>query len=195
MVDPKHLMKYQLSFLFRCQELGDRKTDSLQNVFKINNIPSNSSFLLLQQHLVVGPNITLSACPHTGNPKGVMLTHGNVVADFSGFLKVTDVSDAASPHTAAALQPRLPQNAISSRLCLAESYFPQSRWLPHFLPAAGSHVWKAHRGKYAGFMVRNWAMALDPVADVTERGGDKRGQVLIIRIEKVLFEEALRQKV
>lgn len=30
---------------------------------------------------------------YTGNPKGVMLTHGNVVADFSGFLKVTDVSD------------------------------------------------------------------------------------------------------
>uniref|UniRef100_A0AAR2LPQ5 Arachidonate--CoA ligase n=1 Tax=Pygocentrus nattereri TaxID=42514 RepID=A0AAR2LPQ5_PYGNA len=28
-----------------------------------------------------------------GNPKGVMLTHGNVVADFSGFLKVTDVSE------------------------------------------------------------------------------------------------------
>ncbi|KAK1787974.1 hypothetical protein P4O66_016451 [Electrophorus voltai] len=26
----------------------------------------------------------------TGNPKGVMLTHGNVVADFSGFIKVTD---------------------------------------------------------------------------------------------------------
>ncbi|XP_056586257.1 long-chain-fatty-acid--CoA ligase 6 isoform X2 [Triplophysa dalaica] len=26
----------------------------------------------------------------TGNPKGVMLTHGNVVADFGGFLKVTD---------------------------------------------------------------------------------------------------------
>uniref|UniRef100_A0A673I7Q0 Arachidonate--CoA ligase n=1 Tax=Sinocyclocheilus rhinocerous TaxID=307959 RepID=A0A673I7Q0_9TELE len=25
-----------------------------------------------------------------GNPKGVMLTHGNVVADFAGFLKVTD---------------------------------------------------------------------------------------------------------
>uniref|UniRef100_A0A8C7LMD4 Arachidonate--CoA ligase n=1 Tax=Oncorhynchus kisutch TaxID=8019 RepID=A0A8C7LMD4_ONCKI len=29
---------------------------------------------------------------YIGNPKGVMLTHGNVVADFSGFLKVTDVS-------------------------------------------------------------------------------------------------------
>uniref|UniRef100_A0A4W5K1Q2 Arachidonate--CoA ligase n=1 Tax=Hucho hucho TaxID=62062 RepID=A0A4W5K1Q2_9TELE len=28
---------------------------------------------------------------YIGNPKGVMLTHGNVVADFSGFLKVTDV--------------------------------------------------------------------------------------------------------
>uniref|UniRef100_A0A8B9LAF1 long-chain-fatty-acid--CoA ligase n=1 Tax=Astyanax mexicanus TaxID=7994 RepID=A0A8B9LAF1_ASTMX len=27
----------------------------------------------------------------SGNPKGVMLTHGNVVADFAGFLKVTDV--------------------------------------------------------------------------------------------------------
>ncbi|MGH0117905.1 UNVERIFIED_CONTAM: hypothetical protein FKN15_074372 [Acipenser sinensis] len=27
---------------------------------------------------------------HVGNPKGVMLTHGNVVADFSGFLKVTE---------------------------------------------------------------------------------------------------------
>uniref|UniRef100_A0A3Q3QYS8 Arachidonate--CoA ligase n=1 Tax=Monopterus albus TaxID=43700 RepID=A0A3Q3QYS8_MONAL len=29
-------------------------------------------------------------CAYTGNPKGVMLTHGNVVADFAGFLKVTD---------------------------------------------------------------------------------------------------------
>uniref|UniRef100_A0A8C9EZV0 Long-chain-fatty-acid--CoA ligase n=1 Tax=Pavo cristatus TaxID=9049 RepID=A0A8C9EZV0_PAVCR len=28
----------------------------------------------------------------TGNPKGAMLTHGNVVADFSGFLKVTEVN-------------------------------------------------------------------------------------------------------
>uniref|UniRef100_A0A8B9LAG1 long-chain-fatty-acid--CoA ligase n=1 Tax=Astyanax mexicanus TaxID=7994 RepID=A0A8B9LAG1_ASTMX len=29
----------------------------------------------------------------SGNPKGVMLTHGNVVADFAGFLKVTDVTN------------------------------------------------------------------------------------------------------
>lgn len=28
----------------------------------------------------------------SGNPKGAMLTHGNVVADFSGFLKVTEVN-------------------------------------------------------------------------------------------------------
>lgn len=55
-----------------------------------------------------------------------MLTHGNVVADFSGFLKVTDVSDAASLQTPAALLDLLPI-PISSRLCLAESYFPQSR--------------------------------------------------------------------
>uniref|UniRef100_A0A672J894 Long-chain-fatty-acid--CoA ligase n=1 Tax=Salarias fasciatus TaxID=181472 RepID=A0A672J894_SALFA len=34
----------------------------------------------------------------TGNPKGVMLTHGNVVADFSGFLKVTDVSTSSLKH-------------------------------------------------------------------------------------------------
>lgn len=39
-------------------------------------------------------NFIISFFPsvQTGNPKGVMLTHGNVVADFSGFLKVTDVS-------------------------------------------------------------------------------------------------------
>lgn len=36
--------------------------------------------------------VSLSSA-YTGNPKGVMLTHGNVVADFSGFLKVTDVGD------------------------------------------------------------------------------------------------------
>ncbi|PIO29503.1 hypothetical protein AB205_0074860, partial [Aquarana catesbeiana] len=29
----------------------------------------------------------------TGNPKGAMLTHGNVVADFSGFLKVTETAN------------------------------------------------------------------------------------------------------
>uniref|UniRef100_A0A3Q1IBC2 Long-chain-fatty-acid--CoA ligase n=1 Tax=Anabas testudineus TaxID=64144 RepID=A0A3Q1IBC2_ANATE len=31
----------------------------------------------------------------TGNPKGVMLSHGNVIADFAGFLKVTDWPDFA----------------------------------------------------------------------------------------------------
>uniref|UniRef100_A0A803VQY5 Arachidonate--CoA ligase n=1 Tax=Ficedula albicollis TaxID=59894 RepID=A0A803VQY5_FICAL len=32
----------------------------------------------------------LPLCFFSGNPKGAMLTHGNVVADFSGFLKVTE---------------------------------------------------------------------------------------------------------
>uniref|UniRef100_A0A663F3A0 Arachidonate--CoA ligase n=1 Tax=Aquila chrysaetos chrysaetos TaxID=223781 RepID=A0A663F3A0_AQUCH len=33
---------------------------------------------------------TVTLCFLSGNPKGAMLTHGNVVADFSGFLKVTE---------------------------------------------------------------------------------------------------------
>lgn len=33
----------------------------------------------------------------SGNPKGAMLTHGNVVADFSGFLKVTEVNKVNFP--------------------------------------------------------------------------------------------------
>uniref|UniRef100_A0A2K6G9L9 Arachidonate--CoA ligase n=1 Tax=Propithecus coquereli TaxID=379532 RepID=A0A2K6G9L9_PROCO len=36
------------------------------------------------------PANLLSCFLFTGNPKGAMLTHGNVVADFSGFLKVTE---------------------------------------------------------------------------------------------------------
>ncbi|KAF5913468.1 hypothetical protein HPG69_017086 [Diceros bicornis minor] len=32
----------------------------------------------------------MSGTANSGNPKGAMLTHGNVVADFSGFLKVTE---------------------------------------------------------------------------------------------------------
>uniref|UniRef100_A0A8C1Q4R3 Arachidonate--CoA ligase n=1 Tax=Cyprinus carpio TaxID=7962 RepID=A0A8C1Q4R3_CYPCA len=35
-------------------------------------------------------HVTLVCVCPSGNPKGVMLTHGNVVADFGGFLKVTD---------------------------------------------------------------------------------------------------------
>lgn len=125
MMDPKHLIRCHLVFFFRRQEDKLRRKENRLHLkcFKINNIASNSSFVLPQQHL----DVTLSACLHTGNPKGVMLTHGNVVADFSGFLKVTDVSDGAFLHTTAALEPDILQNPISSRLCLAESYFPQSR--------------------------------------------------------------------
>uniref|UniRef100_A0A8C9YU06 Long-chain-fatty-acid--CoA ligase n=1 Tax=Sander lucioperca TaxID=283035 RepID=A0A8C9YU06_SANLU len=49
----------------------------------------------------------------TGNPKGVMLTHGNVVADFSGFLKVTDVSDST---------PQIPYDCLISFLPLAHMF-------------------------------------------------------------------------
>lgn len=118
----------------------------------------------------------LSVClvsAYTGNPKGVMLTHGNVVADFSGFLKVTDVSwglfhghhpplksrhsewfhaDVCdSPVPAGSGFPSFSSFILISSLPLshpAESDFPQPRWLPHFLPAAGSHVWETHRGKW-----------------------------------------------
>uniref|UniRef100_A0A8C5JHC5 Arachidonate--CoA ligase n=1 Tax=Junco hyemalis TaxID=40217 RepID=A0A8C5JHC5_JUNHY len=38
-----------------------------------------------------GLSFKLPLCFLSGNPKGAMLTHGNVVADFSGFLKVTEV--------------------------------------------------------------------------------------------------------
>lgn len=43
--------------------------------------------------LLSTPPVDFLSFLSAGNPKGVMLTHGNVVADFSGFLKVTDVSD------------------------------------------------------------------------------------------------------
>uniref|UniRef100_A0A663F3B0 Arachidonate--CoA ligase n=1 Tax=Aquila chrysaetos chrysaetos TaxID=223781 RepID=A0A663F3B0_AQUCH len=36
--------------------------------------------------------VVITLCFLSGNPKGAMLTHGNVVADFSGFLKVTEVN-------------------------------------------------------------------------------------------------------
>uniref|UniRef100_A0A663F548 Arachidonate--CoA ligase n=1 Tax=Aquila chrysaetos chrysaetos TaxID=223781 RepID=A0A663F548_AQUCH len=42
------------------------------------------------RHVPVVSVVTL--CFLSGNPKGAMLTHGNVVADFSGFLKVTEVN-------------------------------------------------------------------------------------------------------
>uniref|UniRef100_A0A8C9YXY5 Long-chain-fatty-acid--CoA ligase n=1 Tax=Sander lucioperca TaxID=283035 RepID=A0A8C9YXY5_SANLU len=52
----------------------------------------------------------------TGNPKGVMLTHGNVVADFSGFLKVTDVSDFIFPNQDDCLISFLPLAHMFERL-------------------------------------------------------------------------------
>lgn len=56
-----------------------------------------------------------------GNPKGAMLTHGNVVADFSGFLKVTEVNKVEL-----LLQVSLEDNLKPQRIfftCLFSFYF------------------------------------------------------------------------
>lgn len=67
-----------------------------------------------------------------------MLTHGNVVADFSGFLKVTDVSDWDPLHTVAALLfpffveihliTSLSCRKLFSQIKMTAS-FPSCRWL------------------------------------------------------------------
>uniref|UniRef100_A0A8U7NN30 Arachidonate--CoA ligase n=1 Tax=Corvus moneduloides TaxID=1196302 RepID=A0A8U7NN30_CORMO len=41
-------------------------------------------------HIQTMQEVEVNLCFRPGNPKGAMLTHGNVVADFSGFLKVTE---------------------------------------------------------------------------------------------------------
>uniref|UniRef100_A0A8C9YWR7 Arachidonate--CoA ligase n=1 Tax=Sander lucioperca TaxID=283035 RepID=A0A8C9YWR7_SANLU len=61
---------------------------------------------------------------YTGNPKGVMLTHGNVVADFSGFLKVTDVSD-----------------------CVFFCPFPRKSFIAHYLCLSLQSVVYCHGGR------------------------------------------------
>ncbi|KAM4620800.1 long-chain-fatty-acid--CoA ligase 6 [Polymixia lowei] len=73
----------------------------------------------------------------TGNPKGVMLTHGNVVADFSGFLKVTDgdirlLSDdmKALRPTIFPVVPRLLNRMYDKIFSQANS--PLKRWLLNF---------------------------------------------------------------
>uniref|UniRef100_A0A4W5K1V4 Long-chain-fatty-acid--CoA ligase n=1 Tax=Hucho hucho TaxID=62062 RepID=A0A4W5K1V4_9TELE len=74
----------------------------------------------------------------TGNPKGVMLTHGNVVADFSGFLKVTDVSDIrllsddmkALRPTIFPVVPRL-LNRMYDKI-FSQANTPLKRWLLNF---------------------------------------------------------------
>ncbi|KAK2827466.1 hypothetical protein Q7C36_018392 [Tachysurus vachellii] len=56
----------------------------------------------------------------TGNPKGVMLTHGNIVADFSGFLKATD--KVISPNQEDVLISFLPLAHMFERLIEAVVY-------------------------------------------------------------------------
>uniref|UniRef100_A0A8C0FYG9 Arachidonate--CoA ligase n=1 Tax=Bubo bubo TaxID=30461 RepID=A0A8C0FYG9_BUBBB len=51
-----------------------------------HRFPASSYFWVLP----TGSSFKITLCFFSGNPKGAMLTHGNVVADFSGFLKVTE---------------------------------------------------------------------------------------------------------
>ncbi|KAM5300328.1 long-chain-fatty-acid--CoA ligase 6 isoform 7-T7 [Ctenodactylus gundi] len=73
----------------------------------------------------------------TGNPKGAMLTHGNVVADFSGFLKVTEgdirlLSDdmKALRPTIFPVVPRLLNRMYDKIFSQADT--PLKRWLLEF---------------------------------------------------------------
>ncbi|XP_029374383.1 long-chain-fatty-acid--CoA ligase 6 isoform X3 [Echeneis naucrates] len=73
----------------------------------------------------------------TGNPKGVMLTHGNVVADFSGFLKVTDGDIRLLPDDMKALRPTIfpvvPRllNRMYDKI-FSQANSPLKRWLLNF---------------------------------------------------------------
>uniref|UniRef100_A0A7N8YH39 Long-chain-fatty-acid--CoA ligase n=1 Tax=Mastacembelus armatus TaxID=205130 RepID=A0A7N8YH39_9TELE len=64
----------------------------------------------------------------TGDPKGVMLTHGNVVADFAGFLKVTDVTFLLP--TIFPVVPRL-LNRMYDKI-FSQANTPLKRWLLNF---------------------------------------------------------------
>ncbi|XP_053095970.1 long-chain-fatty-acid--CoA ligase 6 isoform X3 [Pangasianodon hypophthalmus] len=68
----------------------------------------------------------------TGNPKGVMLTHGNIVADFSGFLKATD--KVISPNQEDVLISFLPLAHMFERLIeiFTQANTPVKRWLLNF---------------------------------------------------------------
>lgn len=59
----------------------------------------------------------------SGNPKGAMLTHGNVVADFSGFLKVTEVNKVDSP-----MQVSLKDTLEPQRFFGFSFFFPDTIW-------------------------------------------------------------------
>ncbi|XP_004408299.1 PREDICTED: long-chain-fatty-acid--CoA ligase 6 isoform X4 [Odobenus rosmarus divergens] len=73
----------------------------------------------------------------TGSPKGAMLTHGNVVADFSGFLKVTEGDIRLLPDDMKALHPTIfpvvPRllNRMYDKI-FSQADTPLKRWLLEF---------------------------------------------------------------
>lgn len=92
------------------------------------------SCLLLRLCCRNNADVTLVCVCPLGDPKGVMLTHGNVVADFAGFLKVTDVSDFCKQ---ALSVDRQDLTAASLCVCLQKVIFPnQDDVLISFLPLA-----------------------------------------------------------
>ncbi|GAA6083788.1 long-chain-fatty-acid--CoA ligase 6 [Tachysurus ichikawai] len=96
----------------------------------------------------------MSACLFSiGNPKGVMLTHGNIVADFSGFLKATD--KVISPNQEDVLISFLPLAHMFERLI--EAYEPKGNVLP---PCQAIKQPAAHQGStcsgYQGGKKATW---------------------------------------
>uniref|UniRef100_A0AAQ5X0L4 Arachidonate--CoA ligase n=1 Tax=Amphiprion ocellaris TaxID=80972 RepID=A0AAQ5X0L4_AMPOC len=53
---------------------------------------------MVSTHLLLNLTYILSVCALTGNPKGAMLTHGNIVSNCSAFIKITEVRSPSDVH-------------------------------------------------------------------------------------------------
>uniref|UniRef100_A0A8C3RJX3 Arachidonate--CoA ligase n=1 Tax=Cyanoderma ruficeps TaxID=181631 RepID=A0A8C3RJX3_9PASS len=71
-------------------ERGKRCGVRIQTMQEVEDCGRESRHVPVVSVLPSGLSFILPLCFLSGNPKGAMLTHGNVVADFSGFLKVTE---------------------------------------------------------------------------------------------------------
>lgn len=126
--------------------------------------------LRVSRCLVVGQKVKSSTYLQTGNPKGVMLTHGNVVADFSGFLKVTDVSKTASRPVSLFWTGG---NASHCFAVLQKVIFPnQDDCLISFLPLAHmfERLIEVNTGINRNWLVWDWGGALTRVLSICIQG-------------------------